>query len=156
MKAVTFDIMQYVQYDLLSRALKYVTSCTLMSCLMATTHPPKSFAAPSQVWSKTYSAFDYVVGRWFRNRKLWTFLNLATIKLGVSCRLSNGWLAVLCIQFAHWNLKPKPVSDQSLIKPGYSHSDSGLVLKFCLLSQRNIKWPTEPFHERDSIQLHWS
>jgi len=52
-----------------------------------------------------------------RNYEQGTFLNLATslyyftTKLGVSCRLGNGWLAVLCIRFAHWNLKPKPVSD---------------------------------------------
>jgi len=36
--------MEYVEYDILSRAFKYVglglkRSCTLMSCLMATTTP---------------------------------------------------------------------------------------------------------------------
>jgi len=47
--------------------------------------------------------FDGYIGNYDRG----TFLNLATslyyfiIKLGVSCRLSNGWLAVLCIRFAH-------------------------------------------------------
>jgi len=45
---VTFDVMQYmyVKYNLLSHAFEYVTrSCTLMSCLMATT-PPKIVCRP--------------------------------------------------------------------------------------------------------------
>ena len=57
--------------------------------------------------------FDRYIGNYERG----TFLNLATslyyfiINFSVSYRLSNGWLTVLCIRFAHWNLKPKPVSD---------------------------------------------
>ena len=47
--------------------------------------------------------FDRHIGNYERG----TFLNVATslcyfiIKFGISCRLSNGWLTVLCIQFAH-------------------------------------------------------
>ena len=47
--------------------------------------------------------FDRYIGNYERG----TFLNLATslyyfiTKLGVSCRLSNGWLVVLCNRFAH-------------------------------------------------------
>jgi len=73
----------------------------------------------------TWSILKYF-DRYIGNYKRGTFLTLATslyyfiTKLGVSCRLGNGWLAVLCIRFAHWNLKPKPVSDShNRIRPKY-------------------------------------
>ena len=50
--------------------------------------------------------FDRYIGN-YEHKSLYYFI----IKFGVSGHLSNGWLAVLCIRFAHLNLNPKPVSD---------------------------------------------